>query len=90
MASVESVLMPIDENNIRADLFETIYTLTAIDKETTAVMLTFHADPKGWVPNWIVNIIQRKFPFRILKNLNARLNGADREGVSVNAYNDLE
>ncbi|VAW65835.1 hypothetical protein MNBD_GAMMA08-719 [hydrothermal vent metagenome] len=90
MASVESTLMPIDEDKIRADLFETVYTLTALDKENTAVMLTFHADPKGWVPNWIVNIIQRKFPYRILKNLNARLNGADREGVSANAHNDLE
>jgi len=74
MASVESALMPVDENKIRADLFETIYTLAVIDEQTTAVSLTFHADPKGWLPNWIKNIIQRVLPFKILENLKTRLN----------------
>lgn len=73
MQSVESVLMPVDEDMIRADLYESIYTLTVIDKSTTAVELTFHADPKGWLPNWIINIIQRVLPYKILNNLKARL-----------------
>ncbi len=79
MASVESALMPVDENKIRADLFETIYTLTVIDEQTTEVSLTFHADPKGWLPNWVINIIQRVLPFKILENLNARLNAGEED-----------
>ncbi len=73
MQSVESVFMPVDEDMIRADLYESIYTLTVIDKSTTEVELTFHADPKGWLPNWIINIIQRVLPYKILNNLKARL-----------------
>ena len=73
MKSVASELMPINKQIIRADLFETIYTLTAINNETTKVELIFHADPKGWIPDWIVNIIQRVLPYKILVKLGERL-----------------
>jgi len=74
MFSVESDLKLNDNSYIRADLFESIYTLESVDNETTAVELIFHADPKGWLPNWITNIIQRVLPFKILRNLRNRLN----------------
>jgi len=73
MFSVDSELKPNDSRYIRADLFESIYTLESLDNETTAVELVFHADPKGWLPNWITNIIQRVLPFKILRNLGNRL-----------------
>ncbi|MCW9047274.1 MAG: START domain-containing protein [Gammaproteobacteria bacterium] len=74
MFSVDSELKPDDGSYIRADLFEGIYTLKSVDSETTSVELIFHADPKGWLPNWITNIIQRVLPFKILRNLRNRLN----------------
>ncbi len=73
MKSVMSNLMPIQNNKIRADLYESIYTLVAIDDQTTAVELIFYANPKGWLPNWIINIIQQVLPFKIIKNLKQRL-----------------
>jgi len=73
MRSIESSLMPENNYRIRAELYESIYTLTALNKETTVVDLVFHADPKGWLPNWIINIIQRVLPYKILKNLKSRL-----------------
>ncbi len=73
MKSVDSELMPENRERIRADLYESIYTLTAVDKNTTEVELVFHADPKGWLPNWIINIIQRVLPYKILRNLKIRL-----------------
>jgi START domain-containing protein len=73
MVSVKSNLMPENNDKIRADLFETRYTLTAIDKDTTAIELIYHADPKGWLPNWVINIMQRILPYRILNNLKIRL-----------------
>lgn len=74
MYSVDSELKPYNNQFIRADLFESIYTLQSLDNETTDVELVFHADPKGWLPNWIINIIQRVLPFKILRNLRSRLN----------------
>lgn len=73
MFSVETDLKPSDTRYIRADLFESVYTLQALNSETTSVELVFHADPKGWLPNWITNIIQRVLPFKILRNLRNRL-----------------
>ena len=73
MKSVDSELMPENRARIRADLYESIYTLTAVDKNTTEVELVFHADPKGWLPNWIINVIQRVLPYKILRNLKIRL-----------------
>jgi len=73
MKSVASELMPINKQIIRANLLETIYTLTAINNKTTKVELIFHADPKGWIPDWIVNIIQRVLPYKILVKLGERL-----------------
>jgi len=73
MHSTESSSMPENKNRIRAELYESIYTLTALNKETTVVDLVFHADPKGWLPNWIINIVQRVLPYKILRNLKARL-----------------
>lgn len=74
MISVESSLKGEDNNKIRGTLYESSYTLTPLDKETTAVELVYHADPKGWLPTWIINIIQRVLPYKILRNLKIRLN----------------
>lgn len=74
MHSVVTDLKPEQEYKIRADLFESVYTLTVIDKNTTRVELIFHADPKGWLPNWIINIIQKILPYKILRNLKIELN----------------
>jgi len=69
MKSIYSNLMPVNQEKIRADLFETVYTLTVLDDATTKVELIYHADPKGWIPNWIINIMQRVLPYKIMRNL---------------------
>ena len=35
---------------------------------------TIFADPKGWVPAWIVNFYQKKFPVTFLTQLEERAN----------------
>ena len=65
----ESALMPEQDGVVRADLIESQYTLTALTDSQTKVELIFYADPKGWLPNWIINKIQQVLPFRMLRNL---------------------
>ncbi len=72
MKSESSSLMPEQPGIVRAELVESVYTLTALQPQQTRVELLFHADPKGWLPVWIINIIQRSLPFMMLKNLRAR------------------
>lgn len=69
MKSITHAKKPEDGSMIRADLMDSTYILTALSEKETRVELIFHADPKGWLPNWIINIIQRILPYLILKNL---------------------
>lgn len=71
MKSEQNTLMPEQANMVRAELVESIYTLTALQPQQTRVELVFHADLKGWLPVWIINIVQRALPFLMLKNLRA-------------------
>jgi len=73
MYSVNTELMPETKKYIRGEIFESIYTLTKINENLTRVELSYHADPKGWLPNWIVNIIQRVLPYKIMRNLRRRI-----------------
>jgi len=69
MTSTQHSDKPVSDDLIRADLMESTYILTALSPELTRVELIFHADPKGWLPDWIINIIQRILPYLILRNL---------------------
>ncbi len=72
MKSEQTPLMPEQAGIVRAELVESIYTLTRLQPQRTRVELVFHADLKGWLPVWIINIVQRALPFRMLKNLRTR------------------
>lgn len=69
------VLADAKENSgvVRGEIIESSYRLTSIDKNKTKIELIYHVDPKGWLPSWIVNIIQRTLPYRILHNLKLRI-----------------
>lgn len=69
MTSLQHPHKPVSEQIIRASLMESTYILTALSAHETQVELIFYADPKGWLPNWIINIINRMLPYLILKNL---------------------
>ena len=69
MKSEESHSLPVNNDMIRAELIESSYTLTALNEHQTQVELIFHADPKGWLPVWVINIIQKTLPYLILRNL---------------------
>lgn len=74
MRSEISPLMPEQEKIVRAWLMESHYYLTRIDQSRTRIELVFHADPRGRLPVWIVNIVHRSFPFDAIKGLRAQLN----------------
>ncbi len=72
MKSEQSPLMPEQAGIIRAKLIKSIYILTALRPQQTRVELIFQADLRGWLPDWIINIVQRYLPFLMLKNLRTR------------------
>lgn len=73
MHSVNHQSMPLQSGLIRGEIFSSVYRLTQISAGQTRVELIYHADPRGWLPNWIVNIIQRAFPYKMMRNLKQQL-----------------
>lgn len=69
MKSTSIALMPENEGIIRGDLQESVYKLTREGANLTKVELIFRADPRGWIPLWITNLIQRTWTFVVMKGL---------------------
>ena len=91
MVSESSPLMPGNPDRVRAILMESTYILTALPDGRSRVELIFHADPGGWLPDWIINIIQRVLPYLILRNLRDLLtptgDSPEDTSYSYEAYN---
>jgi hypothetical protein len=61
--SVEDELMPPREGIVRGALLHSSYVLQAEgDGARTRVRVEMHADPKGDIPTWMVNLFQKKWP----------------------------
>ncbi len=77
MESEISSFMPEQKGVIRASLLESTYSLTMLNDNQTHVELIFHADARGRLPIWIVNIAHRSFPYDAIKGLRAQLESSE-------------
>ncbi|MCW8830584.1 MAG: START domain-containing protein, partial [Gammaproteobacteria bacterium] len=84
----ESELMPEQDGVVRAEMIESLYTLTSITDKQTNVELIFYADPKGWLPDWVINKIQQVLPYRMLRGLKARSERMIREKARLKKMQD--
>ena len=67
--------MPEKEGVVRAVLIEARYSLTSLNDNQSRIELVFHADLRGHLPVWIVNIVHRSFTFDAIKGLMAQVKG---------------
>ena len=54
---------------VRAEVKGTYYKFTALSAKRTRLEVEVHTDPKGMLPNWLVNLIQKKWPSKTLSGL---------------------
>ncbi len=54
---------------VRALMLHSRYVLTPKGKSQTTVEVEIHTDPKGMVPNWLVNQIQKSWPVSTLNGV---------------------
>jgi len=55
---------------VRGELLESSFTLTSLEHGTkTNVVAEIHADPKGSVAHWIVNLFQKRWPRNTITRL---------------------
>jgi len=51
---------------VRAELINSRYTITPIGKYKSKLEVEIMSDPKGAIPKWLVNLIQKKWPHKTL------------------------
>jgi hypothetical protein len=68
--SVEDPERPERPDRVRAVIYDAVFTLKPVDGgKRTAIEAESHADPKGAIPKWIVNLYQKRLPRESLERL---------------------
>jgi hypothetical protein len=73
---IQSVTDPLapQTSYVRGELLHSSFVLTSMDHGTkTRVVAEIHADPKGSVAKWIVNLFQKKWPRNTITRLRAQV-----------------
>jgi len=68
-AKTDSSLMKLGECCEQAFAHNLEITLIKINENQTFFRFDFSGDLGGWLPNWLVNLIQRKWPLRFIQGL---------------------
>lgn len=69
LKSVEDESVPESDKAVRGDL-EGNYVLTSVDGDTkTHLIVEILADPKGSIPKWVVNMVQKGWPQKTLEGI---------------------
>ena len=79
MQSIEHEKAP-ETVGVRAELLNSKYVLTpSEDGSSTHVVVEIHTDPKGMMPNWLTNMIQKDWPVDTLNGIRGQF-GKDHMG----------
>ena len=71
MNSIEHDKAP-ETVGVRANLINSRYLLTPLEDGKTRIEVEILTDPKGWMPAWLVNIIQKSWPVDTLNGIRSQ------------------
>jgi hypothetical protein len=78
LKSVEDASRPERDDRVRAIIYQATFELTSADHgKQTAMVAESHADPKGSIPKFIVNLYQKSLPRKTLVRLLDRVHEAN-------------
>jgi hypothetical protein len=58
-----------DNGHVQADVKKINIVIKRISTTQTKLTFEFHGDMQGWMPIWLMNIIQKKWPLRFIQGL---------------------
>ncbi len=73
--SIKSIIrddVPEIEGRVRGQLDRLVYKLEKLKSNQTRVTVEIMVNPKGLLPNFMINLIQKEWPITTLKQLNAQ------------------
>lgn len=62
-----------DADHIQALVKKLNFSLKKVDENRTHITFVFNGDMKGWMPIWLMNLIQKKWPLRFIQGLRQQL-----------------
>ena len=80
--SISSILhqtYPLRKDRVRGDLQQLIFSLKEVKPNVTEVKVEIQVDPKGELPRFLANMIQKNWPLTILRSLNKELNQGEEK-----------
>jgi hypothetical protein len=78
LRSVKDDRAPEDEDKaVRGELEQSCYVLKSLDTTHTRLTVEIQADPKGSVPKWVVNLVQRSWPRKTIQGIRTQAAKAD-------------
>jgi hypothetical protein len=60
-------------SGVRGELIESMYVLTPLGPSSTKLQVEIICDPKGSIPIWLVNLIQKNWPKRTLNAISKQV-----------------
>ena len=80
--------VPEIEGRVRGQLYRLVYKLEKLESNQTRVTVEIMVNPKGLLPNFMINLIQKDWPITTLRQLNAQaLKGS---AIHEKLQNDLK
>lgn len=61
----------VDSNHVQAQVHKLNVLLERIGPLRTKMTFEFYGDLGGWIPTWLMNVIQKKWPLRFLQSLDS-------------------
>jgi len=71
---------------VRAEVKRTYYVFTALSPTKTKMEVEVHTNPKGLLPGWLINMIQKKWPANTLNSLYKRALKVNKSHKAINAW----
>lgn len=60
-----------DDDHVQAQVNKLNVLLEDLGDSTTKITFEFYGDLGGWIPTWLMNVIQKKWPLRFIQSLNS-------------------
>jgi len=79
MSSEENPKKPRISGVVRGNLIDSSFTLQQLEPKKTRFVCEIHADPKGGIPKWVVNLFQKSWPYDTISGLRKQLLKKDIE-----------
>lgn len=73
ISSVKHPKFPLKEEFVRGETYRGRIELKKLGPNKTAFQTWLITDFKGGIPNWVINLLQAKWPYKLVKNLNKQL-----------------